>query len=118
MREKSLTRGGKRSYIKGGTVRNFDSGGPVPRHAGVGGLALRAMDGRPEMWDWINAYTRYHFDVWLKRRINDPNSTMVFVKARSCFIMRVAGKGAAGYVSTASGRHRNKWGSTASAVSR
>ena len=44
---------------------------PPPRHAGIGGLILRALDGRPEMWDWINAYTRYHFDLWLKRRIND-----------------------------------------------
>ena len=37
------------------------------RHAGIGGLILRALDGRPEMWDWINAYTRYHFDLWLKQ---------------------------------------------------
>jgi hypothetical protein len=62
----------KSDYIKQGTVRNFDSAGPAPRHAGIGGLILRALDGRPEMWDWIHAYTRYHFDVWLKRRINDP----------------------------------------------
>ncbi|HZM99300.1 MAG TPA: hypothetical protein VFB70_07895, partial [Pyrinomonadaceae bacterium] len=59
-------------YIQGGTIRQFDSGGPAPRHAGIGGLALRALDGRPELWDWLNAYTRYHFNVWLKMRINNP----------------------------------------------
>ena len=42
-------------YIQGGTIRQFDSGGPAPRHAGIGGLALRALDGRPELWDWLNA---------------------------------------------------------------
>ena len=59
-------------WIKQGAQRDFGNGyGPPPRHAGVGGLILRALDGRPEMWDWLNAYTRYHFDLWLKRRIND-----------------------------------------------
>ncbi len=60
-------------WIIEGTQRDFENGrGPAPRHGGVGGLILRALDGRPEMWDWINAYTRFHFDLWLKRRINDP----------------------------------------------
>src|SRR5688572_18016199 len=53
--------------------RDFDNGRtPPPRHGGIGGLILRALDGRPEMWDWINKYTRFHFDLWVKRRINDP----------------------------------------------
>lgn len=45
---------------------------PVPRHAGVGGLILRAIDGRPEMWDWLNAYTRFTLDHWLKSRVTSP----------------------------------------------
>lgn len=57
-----------------GLIRKWpDSASPAPRHAGVGGLILRAMDGRPEMWDWINAYTRFNFDHWLKKRTNDPS---------------------------------------------
>ena len=60
-------------WIKEGTQRDFDNGrGPSPRHAGLGGLILRAIDGRPEMWPWIHAYTRHQFDNWLKRRIGDP----------------------------------------------
>jgi uncharacterized protein (TIGR03437 family) len=59
-------------WIKAGGQRDFGNGKtPPPRHGGIGGLILRAMDGRPEMWDWINSYTRFHFDLWLKRRIND-----------------------------------------------
>src|SRR6185369_2227034 len=60
-------------WIQSGAQRDFSNGqGPPPRHGGIGGLILRAIDGRPEMWDWINTYTRYHFDLWLKKRINDP----------------------------------------------
>jgi hypothetical protein len=59
-------------WIMEGAQRDFSNGkGPAPRHGGVGGLILRAMDGRPEMWDWINAYTRFSLDLWLKRRVND-----------------------------------------------
>lgn len=60
-------------WIKEGMQRDFDNGRtPPPRHGGIGGLILRALDGRPEMWDWINKYTRFHFDLWIKRRMNDP----------------------------------------------
>src|ERR1043166_7035583 len=59
-------------WIQSGAQRDFDNGqGPPPRHAGIGGLILRAIDGRPEMWDWITAYTRNQFDAWLGRRVND-----------------------------------------------
>ena len=64
-------------WIDGGRNRNFseappgESQAPTPRNSGIGGLILRAQN-RPEMWDWINAYTRYEFDNWLKTRINDP----------------------------------------------
>jgi hypothetical protein len=48
-----------------GTNRNFqgDVAGPTsyaPRMAALSGLMLRALDGRPEMWDWINEYVRSH----------------------------------------------------------
>ena len=58
--------------IKGGTVRNFQTYSYSPRNSSLGGLMLRALDGRPEMWDWINEYTRFMFDNWVKVRINDP----------------------------------------------
>lgn len=60
-------------WIQGGVQRDFDNGrGPAPRHAGIGGLILRALDGRPEMWDWITAYTRHQFNNWVKVRVNNP----------------------------------------------
>ena len=58
--------------INRGQNRNFEKTAYAPRNASLGGLMLRAMDGHPEMWDWINAYTRYMFDVWLKTRVRDP----------------------------------------------
>lgn len=58
-------------WIGSGKIRLFpDSATPAPRHAGVGGLILRALDGRPEMWDWINPYVRAAFDTWVKTRQN------------------------------------------------
>lgn len=41
----------------------------APRNCSIGGLMLRALDGRPEMWDWLVSYTRYVFDIWIKRYI-------------------------------------------------
>jgi hypothetical protein len=59
-------------WIGSGTVRRWpEEASPPPRHAGIGGLILRALDGRPEMWDWITEYTKFHLDLWLKRRISD-----------------------------------------------
>jgi hypothetical protein len=60
------------SPIRSGTMRNFDNSTYSPRNSSLGGLMLRALDGRPEMWDWLHAYTRYMFDVWVKQRVNDP----------------------------------------------
>lgn len=60
------------NWIESGNVRDFDNRGPTPRNAGILGLIIRALDGRPEMWDWITAYTRYQFNNWLKVRVNDP----------------------------------------------
>jgi uncharacterized protein (TIGR03437 family) len=59
------------AWIDEGRVRQFDVQGTAPKSAGIGGLILRAIDGRPEMWDWINAYTRYSLDLWCKARINN-----------------------------------------------
>jgi hypothetical protein len=41
----------------------------APRQASLGGLMLRALDGRPEMWPWITAYARAHYDIWLGLRL-------------------------------------------------
>lgn len=61
-------------WIGSGSIRLFpDSASPPPRHAGIAGLMLRALDGHPEMWDWINAYTRASFDLWLKSRVNNAS---------------------------------------------
>jgi hypothetical protein len=60
-------------WIDEGRVRQFDEQGTAPRNVGISGLILRALDGRPEMWDWINAYTRYHFDLWVMKRVSDPS---------------------------------------------
>lgn len=62
----------KSPHIGSGTVRTFDTFTHTPRNASLGGLILRAMDGRPEFWDWINSYTRAQFDNWVKTRANDP----------------------------------------------
>jgi hypothetical protein len=61
----------QQSWIGEGKVRKWpDEASPPPRHASVGGLILRALDGRPELWDWINSYTRYFFDIYVLRRLN------------------------------------------------
>jgi hypothetical protein len=59
--------------IDEGRVRNFADGlGPAPRHAGLGGLILRALDGRPEFWDWLQAYVRAELHKWILLRLNTP----------------------------------------------
>jgi hypothetical protein len=75
-------------WIKSGTKLDFENGEPVPRHAGIGGLILRALDGRPEMWDWIVAYTRYEFDIWLGLRVN--NSSLHYGVREGAFMLHYA----------------------------
>ncbi len=59
-------------WIGGGSIRLWpDSATPPPRHAGIGGLILRAADGRPELWDWIVSYAQAHLNIWLKTRVNN-----------------------------------------------
>lgn len=45
----------------------------APRTAALDGLMLRALDGRPEMWSWITAYTRYAYDLWIGQRLDYPS---------------------------------------------
>lgn len=49
-----------------------DSVSPVPRHAGILGMLCRAIDGRPEMFPWLTAYTQFHLEHWLKKRVTSP----------------------------------------------
>ena len=42
-----------------------------PRSMAFAGLMLRALDGRPEMWDYLNRETRAQFENWVYRRRND-----------------------------------------------
>lgn len=42
--------------------------GTTPRSSSVGGLILRAMDGKPQYWDAIRRYTRAKLDEWVKTR--------------------------------------------------
>ncbi len=42
----------------------------APRNASLGGLMLRALDGRPELWPWITAYVRYEFQMWVGARVS------------------------------------------------
>lgn len=49
-------------------------GGPnhlPPRSMAFAGLMLRAMDGRPEMWDYLEREVRASFDNWVYSRRND-----------------------------------------------
>lgn len=60
------------TWINEGRTRLFpDSATPAPRHAGIGGLMLRALDGRPELWGWIVEYVEASMYIWLKSHIND-----------------------------------------------
>lgn len=57
-------------WVNSGNARLWpNSVTPNPRHAGIGGLILRALDGKPEYFDWSHGYTRFHFDHWVKKRV-------------------------------------------------
>ena len=60
----------KSPAIDGGSVKPEES--YAPRNSSLSGLMLRALDGHPEMWPWILAYTRYAFDTWVYTRITYP----------------------------------------------
>jgi hypothetical protein len=59
-------------WIGDGTV----TGGPnhLPnRSMAFAGLMLRALDGRPEMWDYLEREVRTTFEVWVYQRKNNPS---------------------------------------------
>ncbi len=58
-------------WIGDGTIVDGDTHLP-PRAMAYGGLMLRALDGRPEMWDYIERQVRYSFDDWVYKRKNNP----------------------------------------------
>lgn len=60
----------KHPYIGEGKTRLWpDSVSPAPRMAGVMGMLCRAIDGRPEMFDWLTAYSQFHLNHWCKSRV-------------------------------------------------
>ncbi len=58
-------------WIGDGTITDGDTHLP-PRAMAYGGLMLRALDGRPEMWDYLERQVRYSFDDWVYKRKNNP----------------------------------------------
>ena len=58
-------------YIDDGTVTGGNNHLP-PRSMAFAGLMLRALDGRPEMWDYLEREVRATFDDWVYRRKNNP----------------------------------------------
>jgi hypothetical protein len=57
-------------YIEHGTMTQGPNNLP-PRSMAYAGLMLRALDGRPEMWDYLERQTRASFDNWVGRRLPD-----------------------------------------------
>jgi hypothetical protein len=58
-------------YIGDGAVTGGNNHLP-PRSMAFAGLMLRALDGRPEMWDYLERDVRATFDNWVYRRKNNP----------------------------------------------
>jgi hypothetical protein len=51
--------------------RRVTSGtGTAPRSVALGGIMLRAMDGKPEYWDWITRWVDHHLWNWIERRFS------------------------------------------------
>lgn len=62
-------------YVNFGTVTEGRNHLP-PRSQAFAGLMLRALDGKPEYWDYIYRDVRATFDHWLKRNRN--NATLYY----------------------------------------
>jgi hypothetical protein len=60
----------KAPFCKEGLERSPQNWLP-PRSISLGGLMLRALDGRPEMWDWINFYVRSQFNHLVMEHLSD-----------------------------------------------
>lgn len=59
-------------WVGQGAIRKFpDEASPPPRHAGIGGLILRALDGKPEYWDFCVEYTRAFLNIYMLWRLNN-----------------------------------------------
>jgi hypothetical protein len=59
-------------YIGDGTVVQGHDDHLPPRSMAFAGLMLRALDGRPEMWDYLEREVRATFDNWVYQRKDDP----------------------------------------------
>jgi hypothetical protein len=59
-------------FIDDGTVVQGHDDHLPPRSMAFAGLMLRALDGRPEMWDYLEREVRATFDDWVYRRKDDP----------------------------------------------
>jgi hypothetical protein len=59
-------------YIGDGTVVQGHDDHLPPRSMAFAGLMLRALDGRPEMWDYLEREVRATFDNWVYQRKSDP----------------------------------------------
>lgn len=59
-------------YIDFGTVTEGPNHLP-PRSQAFAGLMLRALDGKPEYWDYLYRDVRATFDHWLKRNRNNAS---------------------------------------------
>jgi hypothetical protein len=62
-------------YIDVGTVTQGPNHLP-PRSEAFAGLMLRALDGKPEYWDYLYREVRATFDNWVKQRRN--NATLYY----------------------------------------
>jgi hypothetical protein len=62
-------------YIDVGTVTQGSNHLP-PRSEAFAGLMLRALDGKPEYWDYLYREVRATFDNWVKQRRN--NATLYY----------------------------------------
>ena len=66
------------TWIREGLERDVENGKVAPpRHAGIGGLILRAKDDRPDMWDYVNFYVRSNLNKWVLSKLRDPEPSYV-----------------------------------------
>lgn len=59
-------------WIGDGTVVQGHDDHLPPRSMAFAGLMLRALDGRPEMWDYLEREVRATFDNWVYQRKDNP----------------------------------------------
>jgi hypothetical protein len=75
-------------YIQGGNYNDINNM-LAPMWIGLSGLMLRALDGRPEMWPWIQWWANdYGWPAWLGLRLN--NSTLWYGIRDGGFMLKYA----------------------------